>query len=408
MTSKYQTIISNHVEVSTPLSSWKRVLEGTFLFSNNVNPYDGDLLHETPLAIKFYKVMLQYVFKNVNLMFIAFDLGTGLLLCLASRKYAKEFQHKHKDKTKFPRDVLEYLPDENFSQKVIIYVLMAILFNPYSLLGCVGHSTMGIHNFFLSLFIFGMVFGSVLVSSLALAICATVSFYPVVLILPLCIYFVKIHKSKSRATLVAASFIIFVGLITLYNSNYGKDFSFVKNVYGCILTVPDLQPNIGLFWYFFTEMFDHFRDLFIFSFQINATILYLVPLSIRFRNRPFVLTVALLFLIAIFKSYPCLSDLGFVLSLLPNFLHLFSFCQQGFVVGVILLMTSSLAPVLWHLWIYSASANANFYFGVTLAYAIAQIFLVTDILFAQTKWEFSLKHGKEIKIDGEDGVLSLE
>uniref|UniRef100_A0AAR5QCT8 Phosphatidylinositol glycan anchor biosynthesis class U protein n=1 Tax=Dendroctonus ponderosae TaxID=77166 RepID=A0AAR5QCT8_DENPD len=406
MTSKYQGIIANHVTISTPLNSWKRVLEGSFLFSKDINPYDGDRLHEMPLAVKFYQMVYECMFKNVYFMFIAFDLGTGVLLYFATKRYAKLFLEEHQEKGRFPKDVQKYLPREDFPDKVTIYVLMSILFNPYSLLGCVGFSTMGIHNFFLSLFIFGMVFGNVLISSFALAICSCVSLYPVILILPLITYFAKVHKSQLKAASVAVSFIAFLILITWCNTKLS--FNFAANVYGFILSVPDLQPNIGLFWYFFTEMFDHFRELFIYSFQINATILYLVPLSIRFRNTPFVLTVALLFLIAIFKSYPCSSDLGFALSLLPNFLHLFSFCQQGFVVGVILLITSSLAPVLWHLWIYNASANANFYFGVTLAYAIAQIFLVTDILFAQTKWEFSLKHGKDTKIDGEEGVLSLE
>ncbi|KAL1512491.1 hypothetical protein ABEB36_002075 [Hypothenemus hampei] len=408
MVSKYQNIIANHVEISTPLSSWKRVLEGTFLFSKNINPYEGDLLHETPLALHFYKTVLQFVFKNVNVMFIAFDLGTSVLLYFATKKYAKKFREEHAEIEKFPKEVRDTLPNQDYENKVPLYVLMSVLFNPFSFLGCVGYSTVGIHNFFMSMFIFGMVDSNFLISSLALAICSSVSLYPVILILPLITYFVKVHKSYLQALLTLLSFITFLTLITCYNSNFGKDFSFVRNVYGCILTVPDLQPNIGLFWYFFTEMFDHFRELFIYSFQINATILYLIPLTITFRNRPFVLTVALLFLIGIFKSYPCLSDLGFVLSFLPTFMYLFSYCQQGFVISVILLMTSCLAPVLWHLWIYSASANANFYFGVTLAYAIAQIFLVTDVLFAHTKWEFYLKHGKDIKIDGEDTKLSLE
>ncbi|XP_050294955.1 phosphatidylinositol glycan anchor biosynthesis class U protein [Anthonomus grandis grandis] len=408
MISKYQIIISNHIEVSTPLSSWKRVLEGIFLFSKGVNPYEGDLLHETPLAIHIYKYILENVFRNVHLMFIAYDLGTGLLLYFSALKYVKDLVDEHRNKDKFSKDMWEHLPNEDFMRRLPVYVLMAFLFNPYSILGCVGHSTVGIHNFFLSLFIFGMVYGSAIVSSAALALCASISFYPVILILPLAIYFVKIHGCYKQSALSVVCFLISLLLITMYNSNFGKDFTFVRNVYGCILTVPDLQPNIGLFWYFFTEMFDHFRDLFIYSFQINATILYLVPLSVRFRNTPFILTFALLFLITIFKSYPCLSDLGFVLSLLPNFLHLFPFCQQGFIIGVMLLMTTCLAPVLWHLWIYSASANANFYFGVTLAHAIAQIFLVTDVLFTQTKWEYLLKHGKDTKIDGENGILTLE
>ncbi|XP_030757638.1 uncharacterized protein LOC115883419 isoform X1 [Sitophilus oryzae] len=408
MSSKYQTIIANHFEISTPICSWKRVQEGLFLLSRNIDPYDGDLLHETPTALIFYKIMSQNVFRDVSLMFIFFDIGTALLLYAATRHYAKQFHQEHRDRTKYPKDVHEYLPSEGYYEKVPLYVLVAFLFNPYTFLGCVGYSTAGIHNFFLALFVFGMVYGSPIVSSLALAICSSVSFYPLILLSPLYIYYSQVYKSKTKALLVVLYFLTYVYLITFYNNSLSKSFKFINNVYGSIWTVPDLQPNIGLFWYFFTEVFDHFRELFIHSFQINATILYLVPLSIKFSNRPFILTIALLFLITIFKSYPCLSDLGFVLSFLPNFLHLYAFCQQGVIVGVILFMTSCLAPTLWHLWIYSASANANFYFGVTLAYAIAQIFLVTDILFAQTKWEFTLKHGREAKIDGEDADLSLE
>ena len=48
------------------------------------------------------------------------------------------------------------------------------------------------------------------------------------------------------------------------------------------LTVPDLTPNVGLFWYFFTEAFEHFRVFFLCVFQINA-FLYVLPLSFRFR-----------------------------------------------------------------------------------------------------------------------------
>lgn len=89
------------------------------------------------------------------------------------------------------------------------------------------------------------------------------------------------------------------------------------------LTVPDFQPNIGLFWYFFIEMFDHFRSLFIYSFQINATVLYLIGLSIRFRHNALLLMVSLLSVIATFKSYPCAGDVGLILSLLPLWTYLF-------------------------------------------------------------------------------------
>ena len=34
------------------------------------------------------------------------------------------------------------------------------------------------------------------------------------------------------------------------------------------LTLPDLTPNTGLWWYFFTEMFDHFRLFFLMVFNV--------------------------------------------------------------------------------------------------------------------------------------------
>lgn len=44
-----------------------------------------------------------------------------------------------------------------------------------------------------------------------------------------------------------------------------------------------------------------------------------------------------------------------------------------FVVFCFLLVTSALGPTVWYLWIYCNSANANFYFGATLAFASAQV-----------------------------------
>lgn len=71
-------------------------------------------------------------------------------------------------------------------------------------------------------------------------------------------------------------------------------------------------------------MFEHFRPLFICAFQINATFLYLVPLSLRLREEPLLLATSLMALTAIFKSYPSLGDVGFYLSLLPMWKHLFN------------------------------------------------------------------------------------
>lgn len=409
MASKYQSVITNHIEISTPLNSWKRVSEGLYLLSINVDPYNGDLLHETPLSLFFYKSLLEIYRHQIHWMFITFDLATGVILFAVARKYVNDlYKDESKNKNDFSKDGMKYILKPNQLLKSPFYVLLAYLFNPFTLFSCVGYSTTVFHNFLLALMLFSMVYGFSVITSTCLALCTSISFYPVVLIVPICLYFINVFKNIQKAVTSIVVFIITLLFITIFCSNYGKNFTYLKNVYGCILTIPDLQPNIGLFWYFFTEMFDHFRDLFIYSFQINATVLYLMPLSIKFRKQPFLLIVAILFLITVFKSYPSIGDVGFVLSLIPCFAHLLNYCQQGFLVGVIFLISSSLAPILWYLWIYCNSANANFYFGVTLAFAIAQIFLLTDILFAQVKREFMLKHGKDRKINGDEGILCLE
>lgn len=45
-------------------------------------------------------------------------------------------------------------------------------------------------------------------------------------------------------------------------------------------TLPDLTPNPGLWWYFFTEMFDHFRPFFLMVFSVGSISLLPELLSI--------------------------------------------------------------------------------------------------------------------------------
>lgn len=176
-------------------------------------------------------------------------------------------------------------------------------------------------------------------------------------------------------------------------------------------------------------MFDHFRVFFLYTFQMNALVLYLIPLSLKFRKEPLFLATLLISLSAIFRSYPCVGDVAFYMALLPIWKHvskcnyqsiilnhiqlifttLLAVMTHNFIVGCFFLVTSFLGPVVWHLWIYSASANANFYFGVTLSFATAQIFLVTDMLFAHIKRRFYLFNGMECKlVDGTEAKIALE
>ena len=64
--------------------------------------------------------------------------------------------------------------------------------------------------------------------------------------------------------------------------SYIRSFTLLSLLHISSLSVPDFTPNVGLFWYFFTDMFEHFRLFFLCVLQINAFI-HCIPFTIRFR-----------------------------------------------------------------------------------------------------------------------------
>jgi len=398
--SDYGKSIADRVEVSTLLNSWKRVTEGVALYKEGIDPYMGTVFHETPVTLVVCDFFITHTSQYISLLFISCDILTSLFLYKIAQLYMKEVMSEQELKVfqlfgrpNYPS--LKRLFISGHDARVIpYYVMAAFLFNPFVILNCAGFTTTSFGNLALSAVFLGMLLGSRPLSCLALSFAVLQSFYPITLIVPVCIY---ISKRESNLWLSISktllTFIFFLSSL-LYISYYiVGNWSFINAIYGSILVVTDLRPNIGLFWYFFTEMFEHFRSLFIFSFQLNAIILYLPPLSLRFHSNPMLLAMSLMAIMSIFKSYPSLGDVGFYTSFLPLWKHLYSNMQQPFVIVYALIITSVLGPTVWHLWIYSRSANANFYFGVTLAFATAQIFLITDILFAYIRREFTLKKG---------------
>lgn len=233
-----------------------------------------------------------------------------------------------------------------------------------------------------------------LVCLLTLALETQKNFYPIILIVPIALSFSEDSKSKNVSRIITGLtfFGILAGIQYLSFQLMGS-WKFLDSTYGFIIHCRDLTPNIGLFWYFFTEMFDHFRELFLYTFQLNTTILYLLPLTFTFKDCPEFLLTVLLSLITIFRSYPCIGDVAFYMSLIPLWKRVAPFMSHNFIVVATFLVTSVLGPTVYHLWMYANSANANFYFGVTLVFCTANIFLLTDLTFAHLKMKFCLENG---------------
>ncbi|XP_012276913.1 phosphatidylinositol glycan anchor biosynthesis class U protein isoform X2 [Orussus abietinus] len=413
MRSNYQSIISERVEVSTALNSWKR--EGVYLRNQGIDPYSGDVFHETPIGLAIF-ASLQMHLSNWALcvLFILTDLATALFLAATAKLYIQELIVKEKEeRTHFVNDTNEKSQTSmgDISSTAVIYIPAAYLFNPYVVLNCVGFTTTVFTNFLYSAALYFMIRQWTVGSSLANALLTLQGLYPVNLMIPTIIYSSRGKNGHDVLWVIVKTILIYciISIALLSISYYiTGSWSFLRSTFGFILTVPDLRPNIGLYWYFFTEMFEHFRWLFVASFQINVGTLYVVPLALRLRRDPLLLAFSFLAITSIFKSYPCIGDVGFYMSLLPLWKHLFRYMQQGFVIGCFILFCTVFAPTVWHQWIYSRSANANFYFGVTLAFAIAQIFLLTDVLFTSIKREFVTRHGFGDEINGNKVKFLLE
>lgn len=207
-----------------------------------------------------------------------------------------------------------------------LYVSMAYLFNPYIILNCVGFTTTVFSNLLNSIALVAMVRHSIFWSCISIALLTLQNLYPITLLIPVAIYICNDKSEKNvKSTIIIlimtflSMFILLLGICYYIMGSW----SFLWNTYGFILLVPDLHPNLGLYWYFLTEMFEHFRPLFIASLQINVLLLYIVPLALRLRREPILLVFSYLSIITIFKSYPCIGDVGFYISLLPFWMHLF-------------------------------------------------------------------------------------
>ncbi|NXY85036.1 PIGU protein, partial [Alcedo cyanopectus] len=267
------------------------------------------------------------------------------------------------------------------------------------------------------LFAFFFFAGSAFLSAVFLALATYQSLYPLTLFAPALLYllqrqFIPIKlKSKSfwlytmqYAALYLCSLVVIICLsFFLLNS-----WDFIPSVYGFILSVPDLTPNIGLFWYFFAEMFEHFSLFFICVFQINV-FFYTIPLAIKLKEHPVFFMFVQIAIISIFKSYPTVGDISLYMAFLPVWNHLYRFLRNIFILSCVLIVCSLLFPVLWHLWIYAGSANSNFYYAITLTFNIGQILLISDYFYAFLQREYYLSHGLHLtKQDGKEAILVLK
>lgn len=242
---------------------------------------------------------------------------------------------------------------------------------------------------------------------LSLSFAAYLSMYPLLLLPPLILLaYDRRNDSNQKPYLLQFAAknvaIVATSVSTLFSVSYllTGSWEFVPSTYGIQLTLTDLTPNVGLWWYFFIEMFDSFRAFFLGVFWLHLSS-YVGGLSIRIRTQPLVVLTLLLGIFSIFKPYPSISDASLFFAMVPLFRHLFPLMRYTYLATSTVLYATFLGPAFYHLWIYAGSGNANFFYAITLVWSLGQSLMVSDLAFAVLRDEWEVERpevaGKQVR-----------
>ncbi|KAF9888767.1 hypothetical protein FE257_008343 [Aspergillus nanangensis] len=390
-------LLTGRVEVSTPITSFKRLQEGLYLYQRNVSPYDGGVYHQAPILLPLFSLL-----PNANMsplitaiFFSLVDLvNADALITIADSGQAVS--------GRFYTALRKHIRWDGLS------IAAWFLFNPFTIATCLGRSTAVFTTTGILYAMSNAVSGNSLNAMLALGFASYLSIYPALLFIPLVLLCYDQRAQKptppGMASFAIKHFMIFLfsiaGLLGV-SSLIVDDFpQFVSATYGFQLLVPDLTPNVGLWWYFFIEIFDSFREFFLGVFWLHLAA-YVGGMTVRIRRQPLFVLTSLLGIFAIFKPYPSISDASLYFALLPLYRHLFPLMRYTFFAISAILYATLLGPAFYYLWIYAGSGNANFFYAITLVWSLGLSILLADIIFAalRDEWEYDNPEirGKDVR-----------
>lgn len=232
----YWQTIANRVEIATPLNSWKRLVEGVYLYDRNINPYDGDSFHESPIMLVFFHYLMKKVPYLLPLIFTILDLLTAYLLYKTSKSFIrifKESQEKHVSET--ADESKSMLLNDTQLDAASEYVLSVYLFNPYSVLNCAGMTTTVVQNLLVATSLWGASNGQRVLACVFVALATHQALYPVLLIVPIAILLADVNKGCNKCSYIRTLlvFVLCWGFL-IYISAFIMDgsYQYVYNTYG--------------------------------------------------------------------------------------------------------------------------------------------------------------------------------
>lgn len=230
-------------------------------------------------------------------------------------------------------------------------VAAAYLFNPFTILTCLARPTSVFTHTLILEATARAASGATITCLLALALASYLSLYPLLLLPPLLMLCHDSQGSRTEAgphspaprsktpsgkdgtdprdtgavnfaVTYTGVFATALAVLLLFSRAFTGSWNFLFTHYLHMLLMPTLTPNVGLWWYFFTEMFDSFREFFLAVFWLHV-LAYMPALCIRLRRQPLFVVCAILGVVSIYAPYPAAGDAGLFLSVLGLFRHTF-------------------------------------------------------------------------------------
>ncbi|KAK8864523.1 hypothetical protein IAR55_001773 [Kwoniella newhampshirensis] len=357
-------VLQSRPELSTPLTSFRSLKEGVYIYERGTNPYQGGIFYHSPVYLFFFTYIFP-ISSNIlsGCVWTLIDVASAWSLVRLWRT-RKPVAHKGRDGL----------------------VAALYLFNPYTLLSCLARSTTSLDNAVTLLSISFAASGQATLSLLFLATAAHSSLYPLLILPPLIMLMRKwkqtnpsSHDAASIFTLVATFITFFVMLAGLNWALVGS--SWLRRTWGVITNVTDLTPNVGMWWYFFMETFEHFRTFFLGVFQLHNMI-YVAPVCMRLSDDPLFAILVLVGIYSTWKSYPTLGDMALWAGLLGCFPEIVSNLRHPLFTLTVHLYTSILLPLLHSLWLLTGTGNANFFYAATMVYGLNASLAIVDVMGA--------------------------
>jgi phosphatidylinositol glycan class U len=151
-----------------------------------------------------------------------------------------------------------------FKEWLPILTQLCYLLNPFTLFNCIGMSTIIFNNLFVVFSVFFALKGNQTLTTFSLAISVYLTMYPLTLVLPIALLLKKHWSSVLFMTAIWTGGLLYASFLMF------RSWDFVMDTYGFNMLVSDLTPNIGLFWYFFTEVFKQYRNFYLFAYQYHV------------------------------------------------------------------------------------------------------------------------------------------